>query len=162
VIEFMRKLLFTLIVLPVMFITPAFAELSPGTTIDTCNDGGGWPPYLYYEREKTNKIAGYDIDYLANIVENESMGFTFELIAWSRCLHDVETGEKYKMAYSDERAKTYLASDPYYIVQPHYFYAKANYPTGLEISSLAEFSNYKVCGLRGYNYANFGIDVDFI
>ncbi len=147
----------------------AQAEIAPGTTIKTCNDGGEWPPYLYYTRqngEKTTNVEGYDLDYLDRVFSESGLSFTFDLIAWSRCLHEVETGETYKMvssvAYSKERDEKYIMTDDYYTVQPHYFYAKANFPNGLNIESLDDFQNYKVCGLRGYNYTNFGIPVDTI
>ena len=145
------------------------AQNFQGTQLPTCNDNGEWPPYLYYERENgvaTEKVVGYDIDYLQRIFEENEIDFTFELIAWSRCLHEVERGEKYAMvssvAYSKERDEKYLMTDSYYTVQPHYFYARKNFPNGLDIKDLASFESYRVCGLRGYNYSNFGIPVETI
>ena len=152
-----------------MLLVPAHAEISAGSTIATCNDGGEWPPFLYHVREngvRTDKVVGYDIDVLTRIFEKHELNFTFDLIAWSRCLHEVEQGDNYRMvssvAYSEERAKKYLVTEPYYTVQPHYFYPKANFPNGLDIESLDDFVNYKVCGLRGYNYTNFGISPEII
>ena len=145
------------------------AQSLAGETIRTCNDGGEWPPYFWKIRqggEVTDDLTGYDLDYLQNIFDNVGADFTFELIAWSRCLHEVETGDSYDMvtsvAYSKERDQNYLMTDSYYTVQPHYFYPKANFPQGLEIDSLDAFAQYKVCGLRGYNYANFGIPTETI
>ncbi|MEM7195405.1 MAG: transporter substrate-binding domain-containing protein [Pseudomonadota bacterium] len=149
--------------------TSATAQVPSGTLIQTCNDGGEWPPYFYYDRvngEKTDDILGFDIDVFNEIFTSRGYEYTFELIAWSRCLLEVEKGEDYFMvssvAYSKERDEKYLITEPYYTVQPHYFYHYANFPNGLEISSLADFSNYNVCGLRGYNYTNFGIPVEDI
>ena len=147
----------------------ASAQNLQGSLLPTCNDNGEWPPYLYYERtngEATDKVIGYDIDYLEKIFEEHDIDFTFELIAWSRCLHEVEKGEKYAMvssvAYNKERDEKYLITDSYYTVQPHYFYVRHHFPDGLEIKDLASFADYRVCGLRGYNYVNFGIPVETI
>ena len=165
-----RKVITVLIALSgLAFSTQSHAAIPPGTTIKTCNDGGEWPPYFYYVRENgavTNQLLGFDTDYLSQIFEARGLDFTFELIAWSRCLHEVETGETFKMvssvAYSKERDEKYHMTDSYYTVQPHYFYPKSVYPNGLDINTLEDFSKYKVCGLRGYNYANFGVDVDTV
>ncbi len=146
---------------------PGAAEIPPGTTIRTCNDGGEWPPYIYFKRENgvvSEQAVGYDRDVFEKIFPPHGFDFTIELIAWSRCLHEVETGEIYEMvssvAKNAEREAKYLMTDPYYTVQPHYFYPITNYPNGLKISSVEEFANYKICGLRGYNYANFGVPVE--
>ena len=92
--------------------------------------------------------------------------FTFKLIPWNRCLHEVETGDTYDMvssaAFSQERDEKYLVTDSYYTVRPHYFYPRQRFPDGLEIPEIELFANYRVCGLRGYNYTNFGISVDAI
>ena len=145
------------------------AQSLSGQQLPTCNDGGEWPPYFYYERENgeaTNRLVGYDLDFLNEVFEGRDIAYSFELIAWSRCLVEVEKGEKYAMltsaAYSKERDEKYLLTDSYYTVQPHYFYSVASFPGGLEINSLEEFNDYRVCGLRGYNYTNFGVNVDAI
>ncbi len=147
----------------------AQAEIPRGTHVKTCNDSGEWPPYFYFRRdngEATNELVGYDLDILTRIFSKQGIDFTMKLIAWSRCLHEVETGETYKMvssvAYSEERDQKYIMTDSYYTVQPHYFYPIANFPNGLEINTLAEFNRYRVCGLRGYNYTNFGVPVETI
>ena len=142
---------------------------SRGTQLDFCNDAGEWPPYIYFRRndgEKTNEPVGYDIDILDEILSRHGISFKMELIAWTRCLHEIETGDKYKLvsssAHSEERASKYLMTDAYYIINPHYFYPVANFPDGLKITSPVEFSNYKVCGIRGYSYDKFGIPLESI
>ena len=152
-----------------VFSVGALAEIPAGSKIPICNDSGEWPPYFYWERQngsQTDNLLGYDIDVLNEIMANNGFEYSFELIAWSRCLLEVERGNDYAMltsaAYSDERNEKYLISEDYYTVQPHYFYHQANFPDGLDIQNLEEFKNYKVCGLRGYNYTNFGVDVGTI
>lgn len=147
----------------------ANAQIFAGKTIRTCNDSGEWPPYFWYLRingEVTDQLLGYDLDFLGNIFRNIGANYTLDLIAWSRCLHEVETGDSYEMvssvAYSQERDEKYLVTDSYYVVQPHYFYSRGQFPDGLNINSIDQFADYKVCGLRGYNYANFGVPTDSI
>ena len=145
------------------------AQITVGTTIETCNDGGEWPPYFYHvyqNGQRTDYIEGYDLDYLERIFSEVGLNFTFNLIPWIQCLDKVETGETYTMvtsvAYSQERDEKYIMTDDYYTVQPHYFYVKSNFPNGMDIKSIDDFASYKVCGLLGYNYTNFGIPVETI
>ncbi len=106
-------------------------------------------------------MLGYDLDYLEEIFGPIQANFTFELIPWNRCLHEVETGDAYDMlssaAFSQERDEKYLVTDSYYTVRPHYFYPKRRFPDGLEIADIEQFANYRVCGLHGYSYSIFGI-----
>jgi polar amino acid transport system substrate-binding protein len=137
-----------------------------GEIINICNDDAEWPPYAFLLRDKvdgskTSRIVGYDLDFLNRVFKKHKLKYSYELTPWKRCLNEVEKGGTHVMltsaAYSKERDKKYLLTDAYYTVQPHYFYTYSNHPEGLIIKHRKDFTRYRVCGLRGYNYKNFGI-----
>ena len=171
--KFPKYLLPTLFVVLVLFSLQIIflntAQAFDGSKITICNDDAEWPPYVYFKRSridksKTDKLTGYDIDFINKVFKKHKLEYSYDMIPWKRCLHEVEKGESYVMltsaAYSAERDEKYLLTDAYYTVQPHYFYTYSNHPEGLIIKSPREFSKYRVCGLRGYNYKNFGIPLD--
>lgn len=140
-----------------------------GTTIATCGDGAGWPPYTFFEfveGQQTETILGYDVDILNAILPQHDLKVVVDMPPWKRCLSEADKGEKYQIAlsssFNEERNKTYLLTRHYYTVTPHYFYFKEHFPDGLSISSIDDFSNYRVCGLFGYNYAGFKIPKESI
>ena len=165
-----KKLIATLLVLAGVYpplVSAQGASIPAGTVLKSCNDGGEWPPYFFYVRrngEATDELVGYDIDLLNRIMADNDIGIDIGLISWSRCQRQTEEGRESQItssvAYSKERDQKYLLTDTYYTLSPHYFYHYANYPDGLRITRPEEVRNYRVCGLRGYNYTNFGIDVE--
>ena len=147
--------------------TLAFAQDSSlaGQSIRVCGDGGEWPPYAYFARDtegnKTTNIEGYTIDVLKAILEENQIGVEFELPAWGRCLAKADEGEEYQIAldasYSDERAQTYLLTDPYYVITPKVFFSKKAFPNGFpSVNTVDElFALGNICGLFSYNYEGF-------
>jgi polar amino acid transport system substrate-binding protein len=53
--------------------------------------------------------------------------------------------------------KAMLLSRPYYTATTYYFYSRRRYPNGPAIKSLADLQQYRICGVRGYNYAGYGL-----
>ncbi|WP_108650590.1 substrate-binding periplasmic protein [Dongshaea marina] len=154
---------FTLTVL-LLSLPRAHADALQGKTVKICDDGAEWPPFIYYQRDNGNKtkdVVGYSVDVISDILGKVGAKFTVKLAPWKRCLSDLEKG-KYDMvlnaSYNDERAGYAYFSKPFYSLTPSYIYMKAKYPQGLKVSSAKELVNYKVCGLRGYNYKDFGIE----
>jgi len=97
-------------------------------TVGICGDSGEWPPYIYFERDegkKTERVAGFSIDVIGEVLDEEGIDYTIELLPWKRCLRNVEAGAASQIAldasYSEERAKSYFYSRPYYTVEPYYF-----------------------------------------
>lgn len=126
--------------------------------INICEDGAMWPPYHYLEQKngvKTSKAKGYGIDVLNEILGNLGITYKIDFMPWKRCLLYLENGDKYQMAlsgsYNAARDKLYHLI-AWYKTTPYYFYSKKHYPNGLNINKVADFKNYRTCGLRGYNY----------
>lgn len=146
---------------PLPALTPT-ASASPSIRI--CDDGAEWPPYTYYQRvegQKTAEVTGYAVEVIRAIFEPRGIAFQVELLPWSRCLAEVETGINYQMllnaSYSEERAQKYYLSRAFYTTNSYYFYSKRQHPTGLTVPDKASLQNYKVCGILGYNYTAYGV-----
>ncbi|ODN41979.1 substrate-binding periplasmic protein [Piscirickettsia litoralis] len=89
-----------------------------------------------------------------------------DFIPWKRCLQQLLKG-KYDLvmnaSYNAERAANYLYTKGYYEMRPAYFYSLKKYPNGLpDVTSGATLSKYKICGLAGYNYKSFNVDLSVL
>ena len=151
------------------FMMPLVAAASPATESSAsaqtgiaspilfCGDQAGWPPYTY-EIGKT--VKGYDLDVLARIFEPTGQSYQVHMLPWRRCLEMVKDGQidvALSASGTKERAKIYRMSEPYYLVTPSYIYLKSRFPNELNEPPSTVAQKYKVCGLRGYSYHNFGL-----
>ncbi|WP_171014091.1 transporter substrate-binding domain-containing protein [Chitinivorax sp. B] len=139
-------------------------ELSAGTTLKICDDSQEWPPFTYAVRdangERTQQLAGYSIDVLHAILDKAKIRFEVKLLPWSRCLAEAKLGRNYQLlqnvSNSTERARDYWVTRPYYWLTSHYFYSLRRFPEGLKVDTLEQIRQFKVCGIRGYNYEHYG------
>lgn len=136
-------------------------------TIYICDDLAEWPPYIYFERidnKKTDRIVGFSVDVIQAILSSQNINFEIRLLPWKRCLYEVERGENFQIlldaSYSDERAEKFHISQPYYTSSPYYFYSKKHHPNGLDIQTAADLKKYRVSGISGYNYTNYGLSTE--
>jgi polar amino acid transport system substrate-binding protein len=65
-------------------------------------------------------------------------------------------------SYNDARAKYALFSEPFYSLTPSVIFLKNKYKDATKMVNADELAKRKMCGLRGYNYADFGVDVSAI
>jgi polar amino acid transport system substrate-binding protein len=136
----------------------------PVTSVAICEDENEWPPYSYFARNpdggRTNKVIGYAVDVIGEILERHKISYRIDMIPWQRCLAVARMGKQYQMtlnmSWSPERARDFLFSRPYYSTTNYYYYSRRRYPQGLALRSAADLHNYRVCGIRGYNYSGYG------
>ena len=131
--------------------------------ISICDDDNEWPPYSYFQRKdgvKTEKLSGYAIDVIDDIFSRHRIRYEINLIPWPRCVAVSTLGTNYhmvlNMSYSPERMKNYLLSRAYYSTTTYYYYSIRNSPNGLAIDGPADLRKYRVCGVQGFNYTNYG------
>ena len=143
---------------PLAWATSQKDDALTNLSISICDDANEWPPYIYAERidgKKSNKIVGFSIDVIEDIFSRNRLRYTIAMVPWSRCLLEVEHGNKYQMILdittSPEREKTYWITRPYYTTNTHYFYSKKQFPKGVSIQAMAELKKYRLCGIHGYN-----------
>ena len=133
-------------------------------TIRFCAGTHEWPPYYFYKRingEKTKEVIGLDIDIFNEVFTKNGINYSVKLLPWKRCLLSSKQGKKYDVIFggslNENRRANYVTTKGYYNLTPSYFYAKKAFPNGITIKQSLELGKQgKLCGLRGFNYINFG------
>jgi polar amino acid transport system substrate-binding protein len=149
----------------------AFCSLSGATlvaqTIGICDGDTEWPPYAYFKRvdgKKTGEVVGFSIDVVTEVLGKNGYEFAVDKkLPWSRCLRSVNEGKDFQMVinatYSEDRARMFHISEPFYSLQMGYFYSKQAHPEGLEIQNPSDVNRYTVCGILGFLYDYKWLDV---
>ncbi|GAB2865577.1 hypothetical protein GCM10027277_37950 [Pseudoduganella ginsengisoli] len=129
-----------------------------------CEDENEWPPYVYRQRAgdgTPGRLTGYAVDVVNEIFTRNGIRSTLELLPWPRCQAVAKLGKQYQMAlnltYNPERQRNFLLTRAYYSTNTYYYYSRRHYPTGLKLNSLTDIHHYRVCGIHGYNYLNYGL-----
>jgi polar amino acid transport system substrate-binding protein len=134
-----------------------------------CDDINEWPPYLYYQRDnsaKTNKLAGYAIDVLDEILGAHKIKYKVTLLPWARCLGSVSAGTHamaLNVVRNPARERSYLLTTTYYSVRNFYFYSRKHHPNGLPINGVEDIRKHQVCGILNYDHSSLGMkpgDID--
>lgn len=129
-----------------------------------CEDENEWPPYIYRQRANDGtpgKLTGYAVDVITEIFARHGIRSSFDLLPWPRCQAVASLGKQYQMvlnlSYNPERMQNFLMTRAYYTTNTYYYYSRRQHPKGLKIKSRADLHNYRVCGIHGYNYLNYGL-----
>lgn len=126
-----------------------------------CDDENFWPPYTFLATADDGEayISGAMVELTQEIFQLADIPFELVLTPWKRCLYQVEHhrgSPAYEVfingSYSAERNEKFLVSDPVYSSGAAYFYSESKYPDGLIIEDLQNITDYKICGVHGYNY----------
>jgi polar amino acid transport system substrate-binding protein len=95
--------------------TPTPAPRVPGKVTSAAD--ATWPPFEYVD-EETKDLIGFDIDLVKAIAEEAGFEVTFINAGWDTLLAGMATGQYYMaasaMTITEERAKQFDFSDPYY------------------------------------------------
>lgn len=154
----MKKLITASVLLAGLALSSSAMALERNS-LSACGDGGGWPPYHYFDNNRV--VIGYDVDVLDKIFTPLGTSISVELPPWSRCLHETKLGN-YDIAisasYSEERERDFILTDYYYTMQPSYVYSSITYPNGLPVNTAQDLDKLRTCGLQGYSYTGFGVD----
>ncbi|TWO84426.1 hypothetical protein AYI75_09800 [Shewanella algae] len=153
--------------LTVMLISPistAGDELN-GIQLRICVEESEFPPFNYFSRVdgyKTHDSDGYDIQLLYRLFTPPRWQLQIITLPWPRCMLEVEQGKidaAMSASANPERRRKFLLSRSYYYLTPGVVFLKRRFPQGLRFNSLAELAQLgTVCGIRGFNYRNFGWD----
>ncbi|MDN3611996.1 substrate-binding periplasmic protein [Vibrio ostreicida] len=149
------NVLWWLLALPFSSVGYAASQELSTRHLNICGDSIDWPPYTYVDGEE---VKGFDVDVLNQVLSAHNITFNITMTSWTRCLKGTKDGDfqlAVSASYSEERAKHYLYTAWYYQVTPYFMYSKQRFPDGVNISNVTDLSQYKVCGIHGYNYADF-------
>lgn len=139
------------------------SSIAESKEIKVCDDNAEWPPYMYYVREdgkpNKSKLTGATNDLLDRIFEISNIGYSTKMLPWKRCLNEVLEGHTFEVfadgSSNEERLKKYHRSNTIYKTTEGLFFSKNRFPDGLNLSSAKDLNKYKLCGISGYNYANY-------
>jgi len=127
-----------------------------------CDDEETWPPFILYSIPENGekKLRGYSIDVAESFFQKNNIRFDIEMLPWKRCLELTMQG-KYDLILNamltEKRQKDYFASDVFYSLTPIYFWSsKKDFSN---IKSPNDLENYKICGIFGYDYSSFKVDL---
>ena len=149
--------------LATLLVCLSLSDTALARELKICDDQAEWPPYIYYPREgglaNKSQLTGATKDLIDRIFEGSGINFSIKLLPWKRCLAEVSGGETYEVfadaSSNEERLNMYHRSLPTYKTTEGLFFSKKRFPNGLNLSSATDINQYKLCGLMGYNYANF-------
>jgi len=137
-------------------------------TVKVCDDLSPWPPFSYpvpaQNGKTTTRNMGSMVEFLDVLFKEIGLEYTLRHKPWKRCLEELKSSSGpdgieivINAGFSLERAKVYYVSKPIYQTTPGVFYSIDKYPTGLELNSLRDLKNFKICGVRGYSYQEYGL-----
>lgn len=128
------------------------------------------PPFLFWDHisgdAKTPNsyepsVHGYSMDVLTRIAQKLNLQAPkIQLLPMPRCIKEVRDGQFdviLNVLPNQGDLKPLLVSNAYYDLHSHYFYSRKAHPQGIQIKSLQELKNYRVCGLYGYTYEEYGL-----
>jgi len=131
-------------------------------TLAACADQAEMPPFVFAERvngQPSGKVVGATVDLLKLIGQREGWQVNVQLLPWARCLalvadHRVDLA--LNVGKADANSKL-LLSEPYFTMHNVYFYSRRARPQGIRLRRLSEVRNYRLCGLGGYRFEDYGI-----
>ena len=121
------------------------------------------PPYLTIGEQ--GQLQGIAVDWIAQIMKRENLKYQNVIMPWKRCLANLKRGQvdlvpnsSYKQSrsefshYSDELYRTHLA----------FYFLKDRHPTANSFNTIEQFRQFKIGGVRGFNYSFYDglIDLD--
>jgi len=121
-----------------------------------CDDKNGWPPFIY---RKNNKTIGASYEILDMIFRKNRIKYTINFMSWHDCIfaasQNIEANGIMNASYNRKRARFFYYSRPLYQTKPAVFYSIKKYTNGLNLRRLNDLKKFKICGIRGYNYAHY-------
>ena len=154
--------------LALMLWTAMSANVKAQDPVKICDDISPWPPYSYLspngEGEIAHKQTGAMVEFLDDLFKEIGLEYTLSLIPWKRCLEAVRKSSGpsdfevvINASFSSERVKNYHVTKRIYRTTPGAFYSVDAFPAGLILRSRSDLKKYKICGVRGYNYLEYGL-----
>lgn len=142
--------------------------------VHVCDDNVPWAPFTYPastgQSLGEHGQTGAMVAFLDAIMTEANLGYVLDLKPWKRCLKELNTAYQpglvevvVNVSFNEERNQQFLYSKPIYHTRRGIFFAREQFPNGLAWEGPEDTRNYKVCGVRGYNYSDVmepGGDID--
>jgi polar amino acid transport system substrate-binding protein len=129
--------------------------------VQLCEDDS-YAPFVYADPATPDNPRGATAAWVGEMFERAGIAYKITLMPWARCMNAVQQGlfqigmDAY---YDSDRAKTFVYSKPYFTLTPQYYYSRKRHPSGLKIASRRDLKKYQGCGIQGYSYDHYGLNV---
>jgi polar amino acid transport system substrate-binding protein len=152
------------VILTLLFASGAAADIPK--TLRVCGDASEWPPFTYFERRdgiRTGNPTGFSVEYIRALAALGGRAAEVDLLPWQRCLYLADQGQYDVLLdglQGPDRVRDFLYTEPAYTIRFVGLYVT---PAGPEAAgNAADPLNGRVCGIRAYDYAAFGVPLDRI
>lgn len=150
-----RLLVMLALLMPLERLEAADASEIP-MQLTVCGDEEGYPPFSYFDGDK---VSGYNVDFLQELLIPLGYSIEFILLPWPRCLAQVSNGAidmAMDVSSSPERQREFIFPRPHYtttviLIQTRHV-AQVNTP--------AELESQKVCIINGWAFSALGMSAD--
>lgn len=151
-----------------MAMTMTSSVVKAEEVVKVCDDTSPWPPFSYpapiQKGQITIRYTGAMVEFLEVLFAEINLEYTLKHKPWKRCLEELKNSSGpddieivINASSNPERVKNYHVSKPIYHLNPGVFYSIHRYPKGLDLKSPGDLKKYKICGVRGYNYQEYGL-----
>jgi polar amino acid transport system substrate-binding protein len=131
--------------------------------VRACGGANEWPPSSYYVRrdgQMTSAVAGYSPEVLAAALDGSRFHPSVALLPFARCLADARAGTDVQIVMAafqtPQREEHFLFSQAYLLLTPRVYFVSAQWPKGLNVRTLGDLANVRLCGLNGISYGYLG------
>ncbi len=120
-------------------------------------EGLRWAPYSFQESNQQEELKGGSIDVIDAVFDDLNMQYQLRPLPWGRVLNELRSESGCEVAWdmskNTKRKVDILFSEALYEIHVGAFYSKAHNPNMKTLRGALGLLDYKVCGIRGYNYA---------
>ncbi len=131
-------------------------------------DSNEWPPYTFWERRDgqadRERLSGSATTLVLTALDRLGLAYQVTYWPWARVQQELagfaERGRcemTWDASYTRERAAFAHYSEPLYRTRLGLFYSKQRFPRSPGINGAAALSNFRLCGVIGYNYEPYGL-----
>ena len=142
-----------------VMMSAASASAAPFTakqTVQLCDDDN-YAPFAFNHQ---GVASGATADWIRTVFDRLGIRYRITLMPWARCLAYVRQGT-FQIAmdayYDSSRKGAFVYSKPFYTLTPQIYYSRKRYPDGLPVTTRNDLKQLHGCGLKGYSYANYGL-----
>lgn len=168
-------MLFKIYLVPVIIITSSFClDICAEEPVKLCQGSENeWPPYTIFKRESGHttlplQLTGAATELIKRAIQKAGYDFRIKLMPWKRVLKELELYPKHQIceitwdvSYKPVRAAKYFYSIAIYRTQLGAFFSTKHIDKAkLELKNTTDLSQFRLCGILGYNYSPFSLHED--
>lgn len=150
-----RLLVMLALLIPLERLEAADADEIP-MQLTACGAEEGYPPFTYFDSDKVN---GYNVDFLQELLTPLGYSIEFILLPWPRCLAQVINGDidmAMDVSKSPERQRGLIFPRPHYSTTVILIQTRQVAP----VTTPAELESQRVCNINGWAFSTLGMSAN--